>query len=253
MSKRAIVTGGSSGIGLEFAKLLARDGYDLLLAARDTDTLKDASQQLADDYGVQVDHLSIDLSKPESADSLWQETKNQPVDILINNAGFGDYASVINADWHTLEAMINLNIKTLTRLSQRAAASMVNHGNGHIVNVASIAAFFPGAQMATYYASKAYVLSFSEALSVELKGTGVYVTALCPGPTATHFQKTAHAENLSIFKGKLPSAEKVARFGYTAMKQRKVVAIPGLSNKLQAHAVLPRSWKRHLVDRVQNR
>lgn len=253
MKKLAIVTGGSSGIGLAFAKILARDGYDLLLAARDEASLKQASDELGKKHDITADFVALDLSEDNAAYTLWQKAQGRPLDVLINNAGFGDYADVASADWSRLEAMIDLNIKTLTRLSQLAAISMKEQGNGHILNVASIAAFFPGAKMATYYATKAYVLSFSEALSVELKGTGVTVTALCPGPTATHFQEAAHAESVSVFQGKLPTADEVASYGYKAMLKGKVVAIPGLGNKLQASIVLPRSLKRNLVDRIQNR
>lgn len=253
MSSYAVVTGASSGIGLEFAKLLARDGYDLLLAARGEKALQQVARELAQEFDVSVDYVALDLSNPGSADTLWKKTAGRSVNVLINNAGFGDYAAVIDANWQTLEPMIDLNIKALTRLSQLAATKMVKQGNGHILNLASMAAFFPGANMATYYATKAYVLSFSEALSVELKKSGVTVTALCPGPTATHFQKTAHAENISIFRGTLPSAESVASYGYKAMQRGKVVAVPGLRNKLQASIVLPRSWKRNLVNIIQNR
>ncbi len=252
MNKLAIVTGGSSGIGLAFAKLLAGDGYDLLLVARDKKALQQISKDLARKHDVTVDSVALDLSKAESTDTLWQKFEDGNIDVLINNAGFGDYADVTDADWQKLEAMIDLNIKTLTRLSQLAGMSMKKQGSGHILNVASMAAFFPGAKMATYYASKAYVLSFSEALAVELKGTGVKVTVLCPGPTATHFQETAQAENVSIFQGKLPTADEVAVYGYKAMRKGKVVAIPGIGNKLQASVVLPRSLKRNLVDRIQN-
>lgn len=253
MKKYAVVTGGSGGIGLAFAKLLARDGYDLLLAARDKSALKKVSARLTKEHNVSVDYIALDLSQKGAADTLWENTNSRSVDVLINNAGFGDYADVINADWEKLEAMIDLNITALTRLSQLAAHSMVQQGSGNIVNVASIAAFFPGAKMATYYATKAYVLSFSEALSVELKTTGAKVTALCPGPTATGFQQAAEADNVSFFKGNIPTADDVAAYGYQAMKKGKVIAVPGLINRLQASTVLPRSWKRNIVDKIQNR
>lgn len=252
MNKLAIVTGASSGIGLAFARLLAADDYDLLLVARDNKALIKYTNELQKTYQINAEKVVMDLSKPNAANELWKKLNGRNPDVLINNAGFGDYAPVVEADSKKLTDMINLNITTLTTLSQQAAIRMKKQRSGNILNVASIAAFFPGPNMAVYYATKAYVLSFSEALSVELKTTGVKVTALCPGPTATHFQKTAHAENISIFQGKLPSAEEVAAYGYKAMKKGRVVAVPGLTNKLQSHAVLPRSWKRNLVNRIQN-
>lgn len=252
MKKYAVVTGGSGGIGLAFAKLLARDGYDLLLTARDKSALKQVSAKLTKEHKVSVDYIALDLSQKGAADTLWEKTNSRSVDVLINNAGFGDYADVIDADWKKLEAMIDLNITALTRLSQLAGNSMVQQGSGNIVNVASIAAFFPGAKMATYYATKAYVLSFSEALSVELKTTGAKVTTLCPGPTATGFQQAAEADDVSFFKGNIPTADDVAAYGYKAMKKGKVIAVPGLMNRLQASAMLPRSWKRNIVAKVQN-
>lgn len=252
MKKYAVVTGGSGGIGLAFAELLASDGYDLLLTARDKNRLKKVSDNLEKTYNVSVKYTALDLSQKTAADKLWREAADRNVDVLINNAGFGDYGNVVDADWEKLEKMIELNITALTRLSQLAASSMVKQGSGKIVNVASIAAFFPGAKMATYYATKAYVLSFSEALSVELNKTGVSITALCPGPTATDFQQNANAKGVSLFKGNIPTAEQVAAYGYNAMKNGKVIAVPGLKNKLFTAIVLPRSWKRNIVDRVQN-
>lgn len=252
----SVVTGASSGIGREFASLLAADGHDLLLAARDSSALKQVAKELVDDYGVDVDVLPIDLSIPGGADKLWDNTSNKQVDVLINNAGFGDLSYVVDAKWEKLEAMINLNVSTLTRLSQLAAIDMKRQQSGKILNVASVAAFFPGAGMASYYATKAYVLSFTEALAEELKDDGVTVTALCPGPTKTNFQHEANADNAAIFSGNIPTARDVAVYGYNSLKKGRVVAVHGLYNKIQTLFVVklaPRSLVRKIVAKVQNK
>jgi len=248
MAKYAVVTGASSGIGREFAELLAKDGYDLLIAARSETELKAVSRQLKSDYNVKIDIAALDLSEAGAADKLWKKVTSKKVDVLINNAGFGDLHSVRNAEWGKLESMISLNITTLTRLSQLAALSM-EKGGGKILNVASIAAFIPGPNMATYYATKAYVLSFSEALSEELSGTGISVTALCPGPTETGFSKAADADSSGLFSGSLPTAKDVAVYGYSSMKNGKVVAVHKLKNKLSA-LVMPRLLPRFVIRKV---
>ncbi len=255
-SKYAVVTGASSGIGLEFARLLAEDGYSLLLVSRTRKELENVAADLHSEYGAKSDILPLDLSSIESVETLWEKVRDKQIDVLINNAGFGDLHSVVDADWEKLYAMIELNISTLTRLSQLAAIHMKNNGSGKILNVASIAAFFPGPGMATYYATKAYVLSFSEALSEELKNTGVTVTALCPGPTKTHFSETAGADKSGLFSGNIPTANDVAVYGYNSMKAGKVVAVHGLKNKATAllfPRIAPRSIMRAAVNKMQNK
>lgn len=252
-TKFAVVTGASSGIGLEFAKILASDNYNLLLVSRDKDQLSSISKDLEQTYNVDVNFMSLDLSNIDSSEKLWQKVENKHIDIFINNAGFGDFAEVVDADWLKLESMISLNITTLTRLSQLAAQHMKKAGKGKILNVASIAAFFPGAGMATYYATKAYVLSFSEALSEELNGSGVTVTALCPGPTKSGFAKSASMQKSTLMGGKLPSSKQVAEYGYRALKDGKVVAVHGFSNKVGGHVltrILPRFMIRKYVKKT---
>ncbi len=255
MKKYAVVTGASGGIGREFATLLAADQYDLLLVARDRQELQEAAKQLESEYSISAEILVIDLNAVGAADKVWDATRKKQVDVLINNAGFGDLARLVDADWKKLENMINLNITTLTRLSQLAAQSMSRNGSGKILNVASIAGFIPGPGMATYYATKAYVLSFTEALAQELSTSGVSVTALCPGPTKTHFAETAGATKSGIFSGNLPTPKQVAAYGYDALKKGKVVAVHTFKNKIAA-LVLPRLAPRFIirkvVDKAQN-
>lgn len=250
----ALVTGASSGIGREFAKILAKDGYDLVIVARDQTGLDRVASEIKKNSGSKVRIISLDLSASDAADKLWSKLLSSP-QILINNAGIGDYAQVATADPNKIRSMIDLNIQTLTRLAQLAAIDMKKKGAGNILNLASIASFIPGPGMAAYYASKAYVLSFSEALSEELRGTNVHVTALCPGPTETQFQKTAHAESNEVFNRKLPTAAEVASFGYTALKQNKVVAVHGFTNKVITFLprLLPRSTVRKHVAKAQER
>lgn len=246
MSKKALVTGASSGIGLEFARILARGGYDLFIAARTKKALEELATELHDRYETEVEVMAIDLSKTSSAEKLYEVAiENGPVDVLINNAGFGDLNDVIAADWGRLHKMINLNIMTLTHLAQLAAKDMVNRKNGKILNVASTASFVPGPRMAVYHASKAYVMSFSVSLAEELKGTGVTVTTLNPGITRSGFQKAAHLENVGVFanRDRMPTSYEVALFGYEAMMNGRTLALPGIRTKLMAHGsqLLPRT------------
>jgi short-subunit dehydrogenase len=182
----ALVTGASSGIGLEIARLLAKD-YDLVLAARSADKL----EQLASELG-NARVVAVDLIDPDGSRKLIAEVPT--VDVLVNNAGFAEYGPFAEANEQRLEDMIELNITALTRLSRAYLPGMLERGRGKIMNVASTASFQPGPLMAVYYATKAYVLSFSEALAEETRGSGVTVTALCPGPTTTNFQATANME-----------------------------------------------------------
>jgi short-subunit dehydrogenase len=254
MNKFAVVTGASSGIGLEFAKILASKNYDLLICSRDKKELDKIATKLQLKNKIKVDVSALDLSDTNSVVKLWSRVKDKKVDVFINNAGFGDLHQVVDADANKLVSMINLNVTSLTLLSKHAAEHMVKNKNGKILNVASIAAFFPGPGMAVYYATKAYVLSFSEALSEELKGTGVSVSALCPGPTKTHFAETADADKTNLFSGNIPTASEVARYGIESMENNKVVAIHGIKNKIQVQStrIVSRAFIRKLVKKIQN-
>jgi uncharacterized protein len=231
----ALITGASRGIGYEFAKLLAKDCGTLVLVARSENRLNDVKKELEASAPVNVLVLPRDLSIAGAAERIYQELEEAQitVDILINNAGFGGYGAFVDRDWQNESDMIAVNITSLTHLTKLFANNMVARKSGRIVNVASTASFLPGPYMAVYYASKAYVLSFSEALANELQGTGVTVTALCPGPTVTGWASTAGVERSRLFQYIRPaSAADVARFGYETMNQGKVVAVHGLLNKL---------------------
>src|SRR5262249_28837571 len=226
----ALVTGASSGIGLEIARILGRN-HDIVLAARGVDALNALAGELPN---ARV--AAVDLADHEGAQKLVAEVPD--VDILVNNAGFGDWAPFAEADEQKLDDMIELNIRALTRLTRAYLPAMLARGSGRVLNVASTAAFQPGPLMAVYYASKAYVLSFSEAVAEETRGTGVTVTALCPGPTASGFQAGAAMEDSALVKGrKLPSAAEVAAYGVTEMQRGGVVAGPGFMNKASAASV----------------
>jgi short-subunit dehydrogenase len=243
----ALVTGASSGIGLEIARLLAPD-YDLVLAARSGDKL----EQLANELG-NARVVAVDLIDPDGSRKLLAEVP--AVDVLVNNAGFAEYGPFADADEQKLEDMIELNVTALTRLTRAYLPGMLERGSGKIMNLASTASFQPGPLMAVYYATKAYVLSFSEALAEETRGSGVTVTALCPGPTTTNFQATANMEKSRLVNERmLAKADDVARYGVKAMNKGDVVAVPGLMNKIMATSIRfsPRPVVRRLVHKVQD-
>ncbi|HYA85815.1 MAG TPA: SDR family oxidoreductase [Nitrospirota bacterium] len=236
-NQTALITGASGGIGYEFAKLLAQDCNTLVLVARNGDRLAEVKKELETGTSVSVLVVEKDLAKPGAADELYRELriKNIGVDILVNNAGFGDNGAFSETDWALEEKMIAVNIIALTQMTKLFVKGMVERKSGRVLNVASTAAFQPGPFMAVYYASKAYVLSFSEAIASELKGTGVTVTVLCPGPTGTGFATTARMEHSRLFNLVKPaSAADVARFGYQAMQSGSMVAIHGALNKIMA-------------------
>ena len=243
----ALITGASSGIGWELAKIHAASGGDLVLVARNIRQLENLKTSILKNHSVQIHLIEKDLSKANAAEEVYDYVTLQQweIDILINNAGFGYYGMFMDAPIPKDEEMIQLNMLTLTKLTKLFAAGMIQRGKGRIMNVASTAAFQPGPTMAVYYATKAYVLHFSEALSNELEGTGVTVTTLCPGATASGFQATASMQESALVKGKnLPTSYEVAAYGYKAMMKGKRVAIHGLMNYLMALSVrfTPRDW-----------
>lgn len=255
VTKTALITGASSGIGLELARVIASDGHQLVLTARRLAVLEALAEELREQHQVNVTVFAADLSDPAAADNLLEQlqAENITVDWLINNAGFGDFDSFIEAGWDKLQQMINLNMMALTALCHGLLPAMVAQGHGRIMNVASTAAFQPGPWMAVYYASKAYVLSFSEALGHELKGKGVTVTALCPGATESGFQNAADMQQSALVKNKkLPSSAAVAEYGYRAMQTGKAVAIHGRMNWMMAQSVrlTPRKWVLWMVDKM---
>lgn len=253
MNKLAVVTGASNGIGFELCRILAKDGYDLVICARSADKLEELRNELTALDNVSVTVAALDLTEESSAEKLFGMTPRTP-DVLINNAGFGDYGAFVKCDWKKQESMIKLNILALSHLTHLYLPGMVKNGYGRILNVASVAGFEPGPLMSVYYASKAFVLSFSEALSVELKGLGIRVTALCPGPVNTGFAKAANADNVSLFKESGgAAAPAVAEYAYRCMLKGKAVAVHGIKFKIGVSFVkiLPRSTVRKMIYRIQ--
>jgi short-subunit dehydrogenase len=252
----ALVTGASSGIGRELAKALARDGHDLVLVARRRERLEELARELSVEHGVSVRAIAKDLADPTSCGEIAGELDAEKiaVDVLVNNAGFGVYGPFWRTDLARQLAILQVNAAALTELTGRLLPGMVSRRRGRIVNVASTAAFQPGPLMAVYYASKAYVLSFSEALAAELSGKGVTVTAFCPGPVITEFQEKAGLSESRLFASPLVmDAERVARIGWAAAKKGKRVVIPGLGNRLLARVarLAPRRMVTAVAARLQ--
>ena len=247
-----LITGASGGIGHDLAILAAADGKNLVLVARSADKLDQLSETIRKNNKSEVIPIALDLSEEVGVNKLISEItlKDLNIDTLINNAGFGDFGDFAKADLTKNMEMIRLNISTLTQLSHFALQRMLKAGRGRILNVASTASFMPGPGMAVYYASKAYVLSFSEALTRELKGTGVSVTTLCPGPTDTSFASAAGLGK-SLMHRMLPPATsmQVAKAGYKAMIKGRAIEIPGFVNKLSTMAprFSPRSIIRNMI------
>ena len=253
MSKTALITGASGGIGYELALLFGRDRYDCILVARSAEKLHALAARLESEFRVKTLVLAKDLSKPASVDEIYEEVTAAAVnvDVLVNNAGFPVYGRFVETDLQAELEMLQVNVVALTALTKLFLKGMVERRYGRILNLASTAAFVPGPLMAVYYASKAYVLSFSEALANELKDTGVTVTALAPGATRTGFQERGKMEDARLIKGTLPDAASVAMAGYRGLMARKSVVIPGLGNKLLP--VVVRLSPRRIVTRVSRR
>lgn len=240
MTKTAIITGASSGLGLEFVKLFAKDGYNLVVIARNEEKLLEIKQSYPN---ITVTVIPKDLSKPDAINEVIQEmnAQNIKVDVLVNNAGFGLLGSFESLSIEQQLNMIQLNISSLTELTYRLLPDLRMSKSGKILNVASTAAFQPGPNMAVYYATKAFVLSFSEALAEELIDDAITVTTLCPGATKTNFSSVANVENTKMFSNAM-SSEVVAEQGYHSLMQGKRVVITGGFNKVGAMAAkfLPR-------------
>ncbi len=252
----ALITGASGGIGLELARLFARDGWSLVLVARRADRLEALAGELRERAGASVVVVPADLSRPGAADGIAGALRagSRDVDALVNDAGFGVFGPFAATDLGAELGMIQVNVTALTQLTKLLLPGMIGRGGGRRLNVASTAAFQPGPLMAAYYATKAYVLSFSEALAEELEGSGVTVTALCPGPTATGFQAAAGMEKSKLVRriGVLDAAT-VARAGYAGLLAGKRVVVPGVVNKILAQSVrlAPRRLLTAIVRRMQ--
>ena len=251
-----LVTGASSGIGLELARLFAADGCDLILVARRKEALDALAAELADGPGVKVRVLPRDLSEADAPQRIFDDLSGDgtAVDVLVNNAGFGGIGPIFAQDERRQADMVQVNVTAVTRLTRLFLPGMLERRRGGVLNVASTAAFQPGTNMAVYYATKAYVLFFTEALAEELRGTGVTATALCPGPTRTGFQAAARMEHVLVAKMAKATAAGVARTGHRAFRKGRVVAVSGLFNWLGAQSVrlAPRFMTRKITKLLQS-
>jgi short-subunit dehydrogenase len=234
----ALITGASSGIGLDLAQLMAPN-FDLIITARNQAALEKIALELQTAHGNHVHVIPADLTLPEAPQQIFAEIDRRalPVDILINNAGFGSYGAFAESDLRTSLDIVEVNIAALTALTRLALPGMIQRKRGRIMNVASTAGFQPGPLMAVYYATKAYVIMFSEAIANELKGSGVTVTCFCPGATATNFAERANMKESRLFKLGAMKSKDVARTGYKGMMAGKGLVIPGIINKTLAMSV----------------
>lgn len=239
MNKTVLITGASSGIGKELAKLFAEDNCNLVLVARRVDILDELAAELTEKYGVKANVFGVDLTQPTEIANLCTELKKHKlqVDVLVNNAGFGASGRFAEIDFQTQVDQINVNIAALTELTYRLVPAMVKRKSGAIVNMASVAAFSPGPYMAVYYATKAYVLSLSSALANELGDSGIQVTCVCPGPTKTGFGERAQVTKGGIFNTPfVMDVEPVARQAYEGFKAGEDLVVIGVQNKILALA-----------------
>lgn len=255
--KFTLITGASGGIGLELAHVFAAKGHPLILVARSGDKLRQLEDELEKKYQIQTEILIKDLARPSAAKELFDEVclRGWEVEVLVNNAGFGLYGFFAAENPYEELQMIQLNVTTLTELTKLFLVPMLQRKSGRVLNLASTAAFQPGPLMAVYYATKAYVLSFSEAIHNELKDTGVSVSCLCPGPTVSDFQQRARINmEIPLFKASgVMSARAVAETGYKGLMKGKAVIVPGLTNKITPLGArfFPRAWVTGIVRWLQ--
>jgi len=245
-----LITGASSGIGLALARLFAADGDDMVLVARSEDRLRELADGLAAKYRVQARVLTADLTRPESADEIARTLAEQgvQVDVLVNNAGFGAHGQVASLGVQRQLDVIEVNVAALTRLTALFLPGMLERRHGAVLNVASTAAFQPGPNQAVYCATKAYVLSFTEALAEEVRGSGVRVSCLAPGATSTQFADQAGMTGTRAFRLRVMDVGPVAKAGHDGLKQGKTLIIPGVLNRVMAFSV--RLSPRALVTRA---
>jgi len=253
----ALVTGASAGIGVDLAECFARDGYDLILTARSEGPLNEVAQRLASAHGVKTTVIAQDLGAIGGGTALANSVRMRGLepDVLVNNAGYGHAGALTSSDLPTQLGMIDLNVRALVELTYLFWDKMLANKHGGVLNVASTAAFQPGPLMANYYASKAYVLSFSEALWEEARGTGVNVSCLCPGPTESKFRERAGTGKTRLARvSKVMSAASVARMGYDAWRRNQPVKVTGARNAFQAGMVkyIPRKTLLGMVRSIQS-
>jgi uncharacterized protein len=258
MNKTALITGASNGIGYELAKVHASKGDNLVLVARSISKLEELKSELEDKYKISALTIEKDLSIQGAAKEVYDELKDKSIkiDYLVNNAGFGDFGLFAESDWSKQEKMINLNILALAYFTRLFLPDMISRRSGKILNLASTASFQPGPTMSVYFATKAFVLSFSEAVNNEVREFGITVTALCPGATLSGFQAAAAMEGSKLLDRKnIPSSREVAEYGYRAMMQGRTVAIHGFRNTLLANSVrfAPRSLVVKMARKIQEK
>jgi short-subunit dehydrogenase len=255
-NRYTLISGASSGIGLELARIHARNGDNLVLVARSERKLNELKTELKSAHDIQALVIAKDLSTDEAPREIFNELQQKDLHVynLINNAGFGDFSMFHESDWDKTATMIDLNMKSLTHMTRLFSEEMVHNGGGRIMNVASTASFQPGPLMSVYYATKHYVLAFSEGIANELTDYGVTVTALCPGPTESGFQSSADmGDSRLVNTVTLPTAQEVAEYGYHAMMKGKTIAVHGFMNKVMAQSVrfTPRKMVTSLVRKIQ--
>lgn len=253
----ALVTGGSAGIGVDLAECFAKDGYDLILTARSEGALQEVANRLSAAHGVKAHTVAQDLGAYGGGSAVASAiaAKGLNVDVVVNNAGYGHAGALTSSDMQTQLGMIDLNVRALVELTYIYWDRMLANGRGGVLNVASTAAFQPGPLMANYYASKAYVLSFSEALWEEARGTGVHVSCLCPGPTVSKFRERAGTGKTRLANAsKVMASAPVAREGYNGFKRNKRVVVTGGNNKFIAGVgkFLPRETLLKMVRNIQS-
>jgi uncharacterized protein len=253
----ALVTGASAGIGVDLAECFARDGYDLVLTARSAGPLAEVAQRIASTREVKATAIAQDLGAIGGGAALHQAiaARGIDIDVVVNNAGYGHAGALTSSDLATQLGMIDLNVRALVELTYLYWDGMLKKGRGGVLNVASTAAFQPGPLMANYYASKAYVLSFSEAIWEEARGTGVHVSCLCPGPTVSKFRERAGTDKTKLAQAsKVMQSAPVARAGYEAWKRNQRVIVTGGRNAFQAGMVkyLPRETLLKIVRNIQS-
>lgn len=251
-TETVLITGASSGIGLELARCFAADKSRLVLAARNVPALETLAAELRAQHQITVEVIGADLAKPETAQDIFDQLKGRGVmvDVLVNNAGFGLHGSFAKLPLGRQLEIIQVNNLALVALTGWFVPGMIERGRGGILNVGSVAGFMPGPQMAVYFASKAFVLSFSEALSEELRGTGVSVTNLCPGSTETNFFRVARSYQVREMQSARMSAAEVARSGHRAFRAQRCLDVPGIKNRavVQLPRILPRAVVRKAVN-----
>ena len=254
MEKFSIVTGGASGLGFEFVKLLLIDKYNVVVIDNDKKELNNIKSKINFKHNKKIILMHKDLSNPDSSIEIFKELKNKNIEVLINNAGFGLFGKFKDTNWKIERNMIMVHVMCTTEMTKLFLNNMIENKKGRILNMASLAAFQPGPLMSIYYSTKAFILHFSESIANELKGSGVSVTVLCPGQTRTNFQKKVSSREKKI-NFNFSTAEKVAKYGYEAMMNGKTIAIPGIINKILStiHRFIPRSLATKLMRKIQEK